>query len=112
MRLTLELHVGCVEDLHFVDFDILSLKYVVALFDMRVEHGNEFRLVEHRKRLVDRAHKIVPQIRDKTTQGVRETWTRGNEDLGNAKLARQRGRMERPCSSESQKDEVAGIMST
>jgi hypothetical protein len=77
---------------------------------MCVEHGSEFGLIDHRKRLVDRAHKIMAQIRDKTTERVGKTWTRGNQNLGNAKLARQRGRLERPRAAECQQDEVAGIV--
>src|SRR5216684_4013044 len=73
MRLTLELHVSCVEDLHVFNFDIFVLKNVVSLFDMRVEHGDDVHLVDHGKRLVDCPHKVMPQVRNETTQSVRQT---------------------------------------
>src|SRR5260221_10268362 len=103
MRLTLELHVSCVEDLHDVNFDVLALKNVVTLFDMRVEDGNEFGLVDQGERFVDRPHEVMPQIGNNATQGVRQAGTCRNEDLGNAKLAGQRGRMKRSRPAERQK---------
>src|SRR5260370_42362282 len=110
MRLTLELHVGRVEDLHDVNFDVLALKNVVALVDMRVEHGNEDGLVYQGKRFVDRTHEVMPQIGNKTAQGVRQAGTCRNEDLGHPKLARQRGRMKRASTTARQRDELPRVM--
>src|SRR6267143_5567345 len=112
MRLTLELHVSRVEYLHVFNLDIFALKDVVSLFDMCVEHGNQIRLVEHGKRLVDCPNKVMPQVCNETAQSVGQAGTGWNKNLGNAKLARQRGRMERPGTAEGQKDEIPGIMPT
>ena len=109
MRLAAELHVGAVQHGGGDDLALLLGVDGDAALALAGEDGLHLAHVGGIERHVQRVDEILAQVGDQAAQRIGEARPRRDQHLGDAELARQRHRVQRPGAAEGEQREVARI---
>src|SRR5690606_19187692 len=110
MRLPSVQQIRFMSDNDLFDLHLFAGEKGMPLLDLLGKNPIDFGPVERGERQIDRLHKVVPDIGEDTPERRSQTREAWYENVRDTELARDRHRVERPCSAKRHHRKVSRIV--